>query len=74
MKIKAIKEEMLWFTDFYGRDISDRQSIMDAKSKKELADIIERHRSFMEDMLSDANSHLDSFKKSLGLTIMDGVG
>ena len=74
MTIKAIKEEMLLWTDFYGGDISDRDAIIKAKSKKELADVLERHRSFMEDMLADANSHLDNFKKSMKLTMMDGVG
>lgn len=74
MTIKAIKEEMLLWIDYYGGDISDRDAIIKAKSKKELADVLEKHRSFMEDMLCDAHSHLDKFKKRVKLTMMDGVG
>jgi uncharacterized FlaG/YvyC family protein len=64
---------MLNYRDFYGGDFSDTQAIENAKTKKELAQVIERHRSHLEDMLSDANSHLDSFKREVKLTIMDGV-
>ncbi len=70
MTIKAIKEEMLQWTDFYGGDIPDRDAIIKAKSKKDLAEIMERHRSHQEDMLSDAGSHLDNFKKKLGLQFL----
>lgn len=67
MTIENIKEEMLKFKDFYGGDIMDTEEINNAKSKLELAEIIEKHRSFMEASLSDAHSHLDSFKRKIGL-------
>ena len=67
MDIKRIKKEMLNWHDFYGGDISDVEAIKKAKTKQELNSIIERHRDFLEDMLSDANSHLDNFKRELGM-------
>lgn len=68
MKIEEIKEEMKKFRDFYGGDLISSDRIDEATSKKELAALIEEHRSHMEMMLCDANSHLDHFKHKLGLT------
>ena len=68
------KNRIFEWTDFYGGDIISADAVRNAKTKKDLADALEEHRSFMEAQLSDANSHLDNFKKELGLTIMDGVG
>ena len=67
MKIENIKEEMLKWRDFYGGDISDTEEIKNAINKKELNGIMEKHRQLLESMLSDADSHLDSFKRKLGL-------
>jgi len=67
MTIEKIKEEMLKWRDFYGGDISDTEEIKNATSKKELNTIMEKHREFLEDMLRDANSHLDNFKRKVGL-------
>jgi len=67
MSIKEIKKEMLEYQDFYGGDFIQRGEIKKAKSKKELNIIIENHRDHMELMLCDANSHLDSFKRKIGL-------
>jgi hypothetical protein len=70
MEIEKIKEEMIKYRDFYGGDLLDVSEVENAKSKKELEQIIERHRSHMEMMLSDANSHLDSFKKKVSLHLL----
>ena len=70
MKISEIKKEMLKHRDFYGGDIIYVEEINKAKSKKELAKIIEDHRSHQEAMLSDASSTLDIFKRKLGLHIL----
>jgi len=70
MTIEKIKQEMANYRDFYGGDLLGESEIKDAKTKKELSDIIERHRSHMEDMLSDANSHLDNFKRKVNLHIL----
>lgn len=67
MKIKDIKEEMLRYVDFYGGDIPDTDAIKKSKTKKELNDIIEGHRKLLENTLCDALSHLDNFKKNVGL-------
>lgn len=61
---------MLKWTDFYGGDLADTEAIKKGKTKKELKAILDRHQSFMEDMLSDAGSHLDSFKDKLGLRML----
>jgi hypothetical protein len=67
MTIKEMKRRMLKFKDFYGGDFLDSSDIIGAKNTKELNSIIERQRHHMEDMLSDAHSHLDSFKRKLGI-------
>ena len=67
MTITQIKEEMLAFTDFYGGDIPDTEAIKSAKTKKDLTEIINRHKYSMENMLCDAISNLEDFKKTLGL-------
>lgn len=74
MNLNELKNRIFEWTDFYGGDIISADAVRNAKTKKDLADALEEHRSFMEAQLSDANSHLDNFKKELGLTIMDGVG
>ena len=61
---------MLSYRDFYGCDLLSEDEIKNATTRKELYDIIERHRTHMEDMLCDANSHLDNFKKRVGLHIL----
>lgn len=69
MTIKKIKEEMKKYRDFYGGDFLDASEIDKAESKKDLAIIVEKHRDHMESMLADANSHLDDFKRRVGLLI-----
>lgn len=69
MKIDDIKKEMLNFKDFYGQDLLDIDQIQIAENEEELKRIIEDHRSHMEAMLSDAHSHLDHFKRKIGLTL-----
>lgn len=51
MTLKEIKNEMLSFRDFYGGDLLGESEIKEATSKKELAEIIEKHRNHLEDML-----------------------
>jgi len=70
MKIKAIKKKMANYRDFYDGDLLEVSEIENATTKEELAKIIENHRNYMEAMLSDANSHLDNFKRKLGLDIL----
>lgn len=70
MKIYEIKEQMINYRDFYGGDLLEVSEVQKAKTRKELYDILERHRSHMESMLADANSHLDNFKKKLGLYLL----
>lgn len=69
MTIAQIKKAMDSYVDFYGGDLLDRSEIKSAKSKKELESIIEKHRSHMEMQLNDAHSHLDNFKRKIGLSI-----
>ena len=71
MEIDEIKKKILEWTDFYGGDIINTDAVKNAKTKTELSEALEEHRSFMEAQLSDANSHLDSFKRKLGLSVID---
>jgi hypothetical protein len=66
-KIAEIKKAMIEFEDFYGGDLLNISDVPKAKSKKELAEIIDRHSAHMESMLSDALRHIDNFKKNLRL-------
>lgn len=67
MTLEKIKQEMINYRDFYGGDLFNSDEISTAKTKKDLNRIIEKHRSYMEAMLSDANSHLDSLKRKIGI-------
>lgn len=67
MELNKIKKEMIEWKDFFGGDIPDTEEIKNAKTKNELQQILHRHSSRLEDMLSDAQSHLANFKKKLGL-------
>lgn len=67
MTIEKIKEEMLNWRDFYGGDIGDTEEINNATNKEELNNIMEKHRQLLEDMQRDADTHLDNFKRKIGL-------
>lgn len=67
MNINTIKNEMIKFRDFYGGDLLYVDEVKNANTKEELEKIIELHRDHMESMLCDANSHLNNFKRKLGL-------
>lgn len=69
MNIKEIKKEMKAYRDFYGGELFDHNEIDKATTKVELAKIIENHRVEMEERAKDADSHLDAFKKRIGLLI-----
>jgi geranylgeranyl pyrophosphate synthase len=71
MTLRETKKKMLAYRDFYGGDLICEDEIKKAKTKKELSELIERHRNFMEDMLSDAMSHLEDFKKEVDLVWVD---
>lgn len=70
MTLAETKKKMLTWTDFYGGDLPDYERIKNAKTKRELERVLEEHRDFMESMLSDAHSHIDSFKRELGLDVL----
>ena len=67
MKIEEIKQKMINWEDFYGADISNTSGISKARTKKQLKEILEHHRRYMEDTLCDACRDLDQFEKELGL-------
>lgn len=68
MTISQIKEKMLSHRDFYGGDIMQTDEIKKAKTKKELNKIMNDYGVHLEMMATDAQSHHDKFKKSLGLS------
>lgn len=69
MTLAQTKKAMLEWTDFHGGDISDTTSIKNAKNKKELAQVLYDHESFLEMQLCDALSHIESFRKKLKLHV-----
>ncbi len=70
MTITQIKSAMLNHRDFFGGDIMYTDEIKKAKSKKDLAKIMDRYRNHLEDMANDACSYHDNFKKKLGLNFI----
>ena len=70
MKIDEIKKEMLAHRDFFGGDIMYRDEIKKAKTKKELAKIMDNYGTHLEMMANDAQSHHSNFKRKLGLDLI----
>ncbi len=69
MKISEIKKALKEYKDFYGGDLITIDEIDTAKTKKQLKVLVNRHESFMEDMLSDALSHISELKEETGLSL-----
>lgn len=67
MEIEKIKEEMIKYRDFYGGDLLNVDEVITCETKDELKEILWKHDSHMEMMLSDAKSHLNHFTQKLGL-------
>ncbi len=67
MKISDKKKKMLAWRDFYGGDIFDTDSIEQAKTNKELLEVMEIYYRHLEDVANDAGRHCENFTRSLGL-------
>lgn len=67
MTIAEKKQKILEWTDFYGGDIIDSEMVEKSKTNEDLIETLNYHDSFMENMLLDAKTHLNLFKKELGL-------
>jgi len=67
MTIAEIKTKMLAHRDFYGGDIMQTDEINKAKTKKDLAKVLDSYESHLEMIALDAISHHSRFRKSLGL-------
>ena len=65
MRTREILRRIRNWRDFYGCDIPDASA---AKTKEQANDLLEKHRRLMELTLNDAHSHLDDFKRELGLS------
>lgn len=65
--IDAAKSEMKKYRDLYGGDLLDIDEIDNCKTRKELSEIIEKHRAHLEMCACDASSDLDRLKKRIGL-------
>lgn len=68
MTIGKIKKEMLEWKDFWGGEIINSDEIDKAKTKKELAQILDRHENFMKYQAIDAESHLENFRRKLNIS------
>lgn len=67
MTIKKKKEKMLKFGDYYGGDLLSLDIIEKAKTNEDLRNCLHRHTKYLEDQNIDALTHLDCFKRELGL-------
>jgi len=67
MTIKEIKAKMLAWEDFYGHDISDANSIKEAKTKRDLAEVLREHKHILEQEHMDAIRDEEQFEREVGL-------
>lgn len=67
MTIAEIKKQMKSYKDLYGSQLLDHDQIGKAKTKKELAEIIESHRNHIYGNANDADRSLDRLKDRLTL-------
>lgn len=67
MELDEIKKEMKKYRDLYGGELLDYAEIDNCKNLLDCELLIERHRSHMIDILSDADRHLDNFRKRIGV-------
>lgn len=70
MTLEQCKRKMLAYRDFWGGPMPYEDEIKAANSKKELADIIWKFNDCIADQVSDAQSSLHRFEKTLGLETM----
>jgi uncharacterized protein with von Willebrand factor type A (vWA) domain len=67
MTIPKIKEELKNFTDLYGNKLLDYHEINSCKTLFDIENIIEKHREHVHECIKDVDSHLDNFKRKLGI-------
>ena len=67
MNIGDRKKKMLEWRDLYGGDIFCTDEIEEAKTNKELLEIMEKYRIHLEDAANDAGRHCENFIRSLNL-------
>lgn len=65
--LEDIKKQLLNYRDFYGGDISETDLINNARSMEDIAAVLDKHERLLEDMLCDARSHLNNFRRKIGL-------
>lgn len=65
MKLDEIKYQMIRFRDFYGQDLLGFDSVLKAKSKKELKKILDEHYVFLENQAIDARNSFDNWRKKV---------
>lgn len=66
--LEEIKSKMKAYRDFYGGDLISSSEIEDCKTEKDLCKLIDLHASFLENQYTDALSHLDRFRQTLGIS------
>lgn len=67
--IAAAKAEMKKYRDLYGGYLLDIDDIDNCKTRKQLSELIEKHRTHLEMCACDASSDLDRLKKRIGLEL-----
>ena len=67
VKIVEIKKKMLAWRDFWDGDIMYRDMIEEARTKKQLAEVMDMYYRHLENACNDALRHCEEFKRTLGL-------
>ena len=64
MRTREVLRRVRKFTDYYGFDIPEAPELT---SKKECLEALERHKSWLEEALTDALTGVDRFIHELGI-------
>lgn len=70
MNIDEIKEKMLDHRDFFGGQIIYIDEIKNAKTLKDLSDVLNKYETHLEMLALDAINYHCNFRKKLGLDII----
>ena len=66
-ELETIKQKMRDYRDIFGGELNRIDLLNDAKSIIDLESILNMHYDYIDDMASDAQSHLKKFKRDIGI-------
>lgn len=71
MTLDEKKDRMIKYRDYFGYDIMYTDEIMEAKSDKELALVLDKYEAHTYSMYLDALSSLSNLRRELGVSVYE---